>query len=212
MAESFAARMLEWASENGRSFSWRKEEDPFRVLLAEVLLQRSRATTVERVLNTLLERWGTPAALAAADPEELGGVLRPLGLTSRISRIIELANALADRKEVPTNPLQLRELPGVGHYVASSTAAAVGGNEQPLVDSVSSRVFQRFYDAGPYEDVNELAGRAYRDAPAGRWHELNWAVLDLASAICRPKIPLCDHCPVSSNCGWANKNTGATLG
>ena len=187
MAESFAARMLDWASTSGRSFSWREGDDPFKILLAEVLLQRSRATTVERVLNTLLERWATPATLAAADPEELAEVLRPLGLTSRISRILELAKALAEREEIPRSHLQLRDLPGVGYYVAGSTSAAIGGDETPLVDSVSSRVFRRFYDAGAYDDVDELAARAYGDAPSGRWHHLNWALLDKGATICLPK-------------------------
>ena len=211
MDDSFATRMLEWARESGRIFSWRSDKDPFRVLLAEVLLQRSRATTVDRVLQELIAKWPTPHAVASADLQQLAEVLRPLGLTSRATRIQGLAKALAEREDVPTSPLQLRELPGVGYYAASSTSAAMGGEEQPLVDSVSSRVFRRYFDAGEYQDVIELAARVYSDAPAGRWHELNWAVLDLASAICRPKRPLCNECPVTATCGWAEKNTRATL-
>ena len=211
MAESFASRMLEWASESGRSFSWREEEDPFKILLAEVLLQRSRATTVEKVLGELTQKWPTPRALATADFDQLAEVLRPLGLTSRTSRILELAKALAEREDIPNSPLQLRELPGVGYYAANSTSAALGGDEKPLVDSVSSRVFRRLYDAGPYEDINELAARAYRDAPSGRWHHLNWAVLDLAASICRPKRPQCELCPVIEVCGWAKAHNSANL-
>ena len=211
MTDPFAVTLLKWAETNGRTFAWRKEKDPFRLLLAEVLLQRSRATTVEKVLHELTEKWPTPNALAGADFHQLAEVLRPLGLTSRTPRILELAKALAERDEVPKSPLQLRELPGVGYYTASSTSAAMGGDEKPLVDSVSSRVLRRFFDAGDYENIIELAARIYSDAPAGRWHELNWAVLDLASAICRPKRPLCGECPVAATCGWAMKNTRATL-
>ena len=212
MSNSFASAILEWASKNGRDFSWRHEKDAFRLLLAEVLLQRSRAKTVDRVLSELLDRWGSPRELAAAPSSEVAAILRPLGLTSRTERIIELAKAVVERGAVPRRPLELRELPGVGYYAAHSTSAALGGDEAPLVDSVSARVFRRYYGAGEYEDMSELAARAYCDAPTGRWHELNWAVLDVAATVCRPQRPICAECPISKNCAWQKSHTRAMLG
>ena len=122
---------------SGRAFSWRREADAFRILLAEVLLQRSRSSTVERVFEQLTLRWSNASALAAADVEEIAEVIRPLGLTSRAPRIKQLALVIANQGRVPTNPRELRELPGVGYYVAGATAAALGKEEYPLVDSVS---------------------------------------------------------------------------
>ena len=202
MADSFAERLLHWAEERGRTFAWRKEDDAFRLLLAEVLLQRSRSSTVEKVFERLVSLWPTPTALASASTEELADVLRPLGLTSRASRIKGLALALAERGSVPTRPRELRELPGVGAYVASATAAALGGEAQPLVDSVSVRVFRRYFSDSRSGADADLAAMAYADAPSGRWHEVNWAVLDLAAAVCRPKRPLCSECPLADGCHW----------
>lgn len=202
MAATFATQLLDWAKEEGRTFAWRKEGDAFRLLLAEILLQRSRSSTVERVFKQMTSLWPTPTSLAAASVEELAAVLRPLGLTSRVARIKELALALANRGSVPTHPRELRELPGVGAYVAGATAAALGGEEYPLVDSVSARVFRRYFSKPEGTADADLAAMAYADAPSGRWHELNWAALDLAATVCRPKRPLCPRCPLAAGCDW----------
>ena len=199
-ANAFATRLLEWASEEGRNFAWREEEDAFRLLLAEVLLQRSRSSTVERVFKQVVARWPTADALASADMLDLAEALRPLGLTGRATRVKELARALAERGSVPTRSRELRELPGVGAYVAGATAAALQTEETPLVDSVSVRVFRRYFAPDAAISDNDLAAMAYADAPPGRWRELNWAALDLAALICLPRRPRCGECPVAGEC------------
>ena len=98
---------------------------------------------------------------------------------------------------------ELSELPGVGSYTAAATAAALGNESRPLVDSVSRRVFRRYFGGSPERSDQELAALAYQDAPAGHWHELNWAVLDLAALVCLPKRPRCDECPLADSCEWA---------
>ena len=198
--------LLQWAKGEGRAFSWRREADAFRILLAEVLLQRSRSSTVERVFEQLTLRWSNASALAAADVEEIAEVIRPLGLTSRAPRIKQLALVIANQGSVPTNPRELRELPGVGYYVAGATAAALGKEEYPLVDSVSVRVFRRYFPDSAERTDADLAAMAYASAPRGRWHELNWAALDLAAAVCLPRRPLCQECPLASECAWNRKN------
>ena len=202
MAKGLARNLLRWAEEEGRTFAWRGEQDAFRILLAEILLQRSRSSTVERVFVELIQRWDRPASLADASIEEIANVITPLGLTSRAPRIKELALALAKRGKVPTRAHELRELPGVGEYVANATAAALGKANLPLVDSVSARVFLRYFYGSTDRSVSDLAAMAYASAPRKQWHQLNWAALDLAATICRPKRPQCGKCPLAKKCSW----------
>ena len=202
MAKGLARALLRWAEEQGRTFAWRGEHDAFRILPAEILLQRSRSSTVEKVFVELTRRWDGPSALADASIEDIASVIRPLGLTSRAPRIKELALAISERGRVPTRAKELRELPGVGEYVASATAAALGKADLPLVDSVSARVFLRYFDGSHGRTVADVAAMAYASAPRKRWHQLNWAALDLAATICLPKRPRCGKCPLAKRCAW----------
>ena len=150
----------------------------------------------------LTQRWEGPSSLADAGIEEIASVIRPLGLTSRAPRIKELAQAVSQRGKMPTRARELRELPGVGGYVASATAAALGRADLPLVDSVSARVFLRYFHGSSEPTPSDAAAMAYASVARKRWHRLNWATLDLAAAICLPKRPQCGRCPLAKGCAW----------
>ena len=92
---------MEWANSNGRAFPWRSETDGFRILVGELLLQRSRSSTVSGVYESLFRRWPTAVELALAPIEELTEMIRPLGLLSRALRLASLAAAVAERGSVP---------------------------------------------------------------------------------------------------------------
>ena len=121
-AQAFRRRLLRWAEENGRSFPWRGERDPFKVLVAELLLQRSRGTTVASVYVDLVSRWPTAKDLADAKVGDIASVMRPLGLTRRASTLKALAGLVSQRGMPSVDGLLA--LPGVGPYVANATAAA----------------------------------------------------------------------------------------
>lgn len=192
-------RLSKWAKENGRPFPWRGTRDPFEVLVAELLLQRSRSSTVSKVYIEVLAQWPTARAMAQADADAIAGVIRPLGLTSRAVTLQKVARAV-DKHGMPTTVEGLRSLPGVGRYVANATAAAAFGAHAPVVDGVSARVYRRVYgftQPGDEPDVWELAAKV---APTGDTTRWNWAVLDLASSVCLPKRPRCWACPVADAC------------
>ena len=203
----FQRNLLAWGRTNRRMFPWREERDAFRVLVAEILLQRSRAKTVAAVYEELFQRWPSAARLATAPITEIENVVRPLGLIRRARRIKILAHAVMDRGGVPDNSIELERLPGVGRYAARAALAATLGRAEPTVDTVSARVFRRFFglsgdadasvDAGLWRIVEEVV-------PRHRASELNWSVLDLAASVCMPKVPQCSRCPLHARCRWAS--------
>ena len=71
---AFRSRLLRWGEDHRRSFPWRETDDPFRILIAEVLLQRSRGKTVATVYERLFARWPTAEALARARVDSIGSV------------------------------------------------------------------------------------------------------------------------------------------
>lgn len=204
-----ARRLLRWGRINRRSFPWREEEDPFRVLVAEVLLQRSRARTVATVYTELFSRWPDARSLADATVEQIAGVIRPLGLVRRAATIHRLAIAVVGLGAVPKTIEELLELPGIGTYAARATAVVCFDEREPTVDAVSARVYRRVLGIGEFDQSadrsfdEDLIWSAHELMPDAAFSEWNWAVLDLAAEVCLPKRPRCDECPLAAVCAMA---------
>lgn len=203
---SLVRALGKWGARNRRDFPWRVEEDPFRVLVAEVLLQRSRARTVAGVYEEIFRRWPDTSSLAKARVRSIETVICPLGLVRRAAILKRLARAIAERGGVPSTMEELLDLPGVGPYAASATLAVAFGKRVATVDGVTARVYRRYFDLPadrlPSED-GELWRVVDRVTPTRRVREWNWAVLDLAATVCLPKWPRCPECPLQLDCRWS---------
>src|SRR4051794_35834306 len=140
-------RVLSWAERHGRDFAWRRSSDPYHVLLAEVLLHRTRADVVEPIFLRLRATYPTPADLAQADEDGLMALLRPLGYSHRSRRLRSLGHALVERHAgvVPNDRAALLALPGVGPYIANAVLAGAFGERVPLLDPNVIRVIGRVY-------------------------------------------------------------------
>ena len=200
-------KLFEWWAVHKREFPWRMTSDPFRLLVAEMLLQRSRSTSVGKVYLALFEKWPSPEDIRDADTPDIESVIRPLGLVSRAKRIKDMAIAWLSRKPTPKNSRELRSLPGVGIYTANATAIAMGWDSDACVDSVSARVLRRVSgnQEGNESDAH-VASAFYRRVPNRQWRDLNWAILDLGAMLCLPKNPRCLPCPLCNDCEWHKTN------
>jgi A/G-specific adenine glycosylase len=203
---AFRKDLTRWGKANRRSFPWRETEDPFRILVAEVLLQRSRGKTVAKVYEQLFERWPDAASLARARFDTIEKVIRPLGLNKRAGSLKEMAALVSGLGEVPSTLDELLALPGVGPYAAGATLAVAFGKPAPVVDGVTARVYRRYFGLDPAVPASsdpELWRVVVEASPARKNREWNWAVLDLASSICLPRVPRCQECPLTGHCRWS---------
>lgn len=206
----FARTLLAWGRANRRDFPWRKETDSFRILIAELLLQRSRSKTVATVYNKLFARWPNAESLATAPVRSIESVIRPLGLVRRASTVKAIAQVIAERGDTPRAVSELQALPGVGRYVAHATAAVAFGSPVATVDGVTARVYRRFFglpSTQPPVADRQLWAQVADLTPARTVRDWNWAVLDLAASVCLPRTPRCSECPLCSRCGWRIKTT-----
>jgi A/G-specific adenine glycosylase len=204
--QRFRRDLLSWGRTHRRSFPWRETNDPFRVLVAEVLLQRSRGITVAKVYRELFRRWPDADHLARAREASIATVIRPAGLTRRAAILKELAARVVDLGGVPAQLDGLLELPGVGRYAAGATLAVAYGRSAPVVDGVTARVYKRYFGLSselPVSADEELWSLVDRSSPRRRAGEWNWAVLDLAATVCLPRVPRCSECPLREHCAWA---------
>lgn len=204
---SLSKSLLLFAENNHRNFHWRREKDAFRILIAELLLQRSRSSTVVKVYEDFIARWSDAVTLSKAEASEIEAVIRPLGLTSRAGRLKSLAIEIVKLGGVPQTSEELMSLPGIGSYTAITTAAIAFGSHELAADSVSSRVYLRYFGEGILGKSNERFQSIIHTIPSftpkGKIHILNWAVLDLANTLCSPKSPRCEDCPLKASCSYA---------
>ena len=173
------------------------------------MLQQTPVNRVLPVWREWVERWPTPADLAA---EPTGAAIRAwgrLGYPRRALRLHEAATAIAERhgNEVPTAHADLLALPGIGTYTAAAVASFAFGQRHAVLDTNVRRVFARLAGAEQYPAPSLTVAETRRatallpDEPAraARWAV---AVMELGALICTARAPKCDACPVHEQCAW----------
>lgn len=206
-ARYFRQQILEWGKSHRREFPWRQTTDPYAILIAEMMLRRTQARQVAPVYQAFLSRFPTPQALAAAPPQEVEALLRPLGLAWRVPAFQGMARQLVERYDgrVPCDRQALLSLPGVGDYVADAVRCLAFGHPVALVDSNTVRVAGRYF--GFPVNAESRRRKAVRQAVArlvdpSAPRESNLALLDFAALVCRARQPRHDRCPVADRCAF----------
>jgi A/G-specific adenine glycosylase len=198
--------VLSWALAHGRDFVWRRNSEPFDVLLAELLLHRTRADVVEAIFVQLRATYPTPQALARADEESVVELLRPLGYAHRARRLPSLGVALVERHDgrVPDQRDELLALPGVGPYIANAVLALAFGKPAALLDPNVIRIIGRVFgvrsDRARPRDDPMLWAFLEQLVPISKPAEFGLALVDLGALICVPRRPACAECPLSARC------------
>ncbi|TFG11508.1 hypothetical protein EU537_12205 [Candidatus Thorarchaeota archaeon] len=198
--------IIEWFEEHGRDFPWRYDDDPFHVLVAEMLLRRTTAAAVMRVYPSLLKVAGTPEALMNLSRRKVESLITPLGLQSvRAKHLQRTAAILVERYNgsVKSASSNLENLPGVGRYTACAVRNFAFSIPEPLIDGnivfFLNRLFGTDFDGAEDEGAWQFA-----DNVAGPDHDQRfyWGVIDFVSAICLHKQPHCKQCPLRENCSF----------
>lgn len=143
------AKLNAWYARNARDLPWRHPDTtPWAILLSEVMSQQTPVARVIPLWRAWLERWPTPADLAAAPRSEILRMWANLGYPRRALRLKECAIACVERHDgaVPHDIAELEALPGIGHYTARAVAAFAFGQAVPVVDTNVRRVYRRLVD------------------------------------------------------------------
>lgn len=198
--------ILRWGRSHWADYPWRREDVPlWQKLVAEVMLVRTKAEQVAPIWIEIVGRFPKPSDLAALSTTEIQDLVGPLGLRWRAARLHELATALAGRNGVvPTTSRELTNLPAVGDYCASAFLSLHAGKRAVIIDSNIVRLLSR-YTGRTYDGETRRRHwvRAFLEqlVPARNYRKFNYALLDLAMTVCRPR-PDCPKCPLSQECNW----------
>lgn len=210
LARTLVAPVLAWYDEHARELPWRgSHASPWSVLVSEFMLQQTPVARVLPVHESWLERWPTPAALAAESSGEAVRAWGRLGYPRRALRLHGAAVAITEQHggEVPCSYDELIALPGVGDYTAAAVAAFAYGQRQVVLDTNVRRVLARTVTATEFPPRSVT--RAERDLgaallPADAPTAATWsvAVMELGALVCTAERPRCEGCPVRNACAW----------
>ncbi len=190
--------LISWYEADHRDYPWRETDDPYEILVSEVMSQQTQLDRVIDAWEDFLERWPTAADLAAADRAD---VVRfwsdhSLGYNNRAKYLHEATGQVEAEfdGEFPTTPGDLQDLMGVGPYTANAVASFAFNNGNAVVDTNVRRVLYRVF--GVPDDDNAFEAAAEELLPAGRSRVWNNAIMELGGVACG-KTPRCDEmgCP-----------------
>lgn len=203
---SLAAQLLAWYAVHARELPWRGERDPYKVWVAEVMLQQTQVETVKPYYQRWLQLFPSLESLAMATQQEALAAWEGLGYYSRARRLHQAAQVVVKiyRGRIPEEVESLRRLPGVGRYTAGAIASIAFGKDVAAVDGNQRRVLARLFDID--EPLNTPAGEsrlwelAELHLPPRRAGDFNQALMDLGATLCSPYAPACPECPLGEMC------------
>lgn len=205
---AFRSALAKWFTTHGKDYPWRRTNDPYAILVSEVMLQQTQITTVlnRGFYSRFLEKFPDVHSLSQAGDDELLKTWEGLGYYRRARMLREAAKVVvADHGgKFPDDHADILDLPGVGRYTAGAVTSFAFDKPAPIVDGNISRVLSRLMDCDEPIDttskINQLWSWAEEllDAKKPRIH--NSALMELGQTYCRPGVPDCMSCPVAKFC------------
>jgi len=205
-AREFQRDLLDWFARERRDLPWRKDRDPYKVWVSEVMLQQTRVDTVVPYFEQFIDRFPTLEALADADEDEVLKAWEGLGYYSRVRNLHAAVREVKERYggKVPDRPDEFAKLKGVGPYTVGAVLSLAYGVPEPAVDGNVMRVLSRLFLVT--DDIAKPSTRkrfeqivreimAYENPGA-----FNEALIELGALVCTPRRPSCLLCPVQSYC------------
>lgn len=206
--------LRDWYDDNGRDLPWRAAETTaWGVLVSEVMSQQTPVARVAPQWLEWMDRWPTPATLAAASQADVLRAWGRLGYPRRALRLWECAQAIVARHDgvVPRDVDALLALPGIGDYTARAVACFAFGQNVPVVDTNVRRVYERawqgqFLAPQPAKKQLRQVGALLADGSGPR---TSVALMELGALVCTARSPQCSVCPLRAGCAWVRAGSPA---
>ncbi len=198
--------LIQWYSRHHRQLPWRETDDPYRIWVSEVMLQQTQIKTVLPYYQNFLRDFPDVKALANRNLQKVLKAWEGLGYYARARNMHRAAKVILEQHagKFPDSWETLRELPGVGDYIAAAVLSIAFNQPYAVVDGNVKRVLSRFYEIS--EPVNKSSSyKTFKKAADGLLDHrfpgiFNQALMELGATVCKPKNPDCNHCPVRSRC------------
>lgn len=200
-------KILTWnAQKNFRILPWKNEIDPYKIWISEIILQQTRAQQAEKYYKNILEKYPTIIHLANASQNELYSAWQGLGYYSRCRNMHHTAQIIAQLYDgkFPSEYQKIRDLKGIGNYTAAAIASFAFGLPYAVADGNVVRILSRYFGISTSfhtsKGKKEFEELAQSLLPKKKNASYNQAMMDIGATICKPQMPLCQNCPLQTNC------------
>jgi A/G-specific adenine glycosylase len=202
----FRQRLLTWYGRNGRDLPWRRTDDPYHILVSEIMLQQ---TQVDRVLPKYAEwlrKYPSFDVLATAPEHEVAATWYPLGYNVRPRRLQTIAREAVAHYggELPSDEATLLSFKGIGAYTAGAIRSFAFRERAAILDTNVARVLFRVFvgtgDAKSHAMKRHLWKVSETVMPMRRVFDFNQALMDFGAMVCAARNPKCTACPMAKNC------------
>ena len=207
MRDWLSSRLLVWFKSHGRKdLPWQLPRSPYRVWLSEIMLQQTQVQTVIPYFNRFVQRFPDLTSLAEAPVDEVLHLWSGLGYYSRARNLHLAARKLVDngKGDLPADPIELENLPGIGRSTAGAIAAMAYGIRAPILDGNVKRVLCRFHAIRGYpgapDVTRQLWALADQHTPTDQVADYTQAIMDLGATLCIRRKPACPRCPLAEQC------------
>jgi len=207
MSASFSARLLRWFDVHGRhDLPWQAPRTPYRVWLAEIMLQQTQVAAVVPYFQRFVARFPDLAALAAASADDVLQHWAGLGYYARARNLQRAAQCIVSQHggEFPRDIEALTALPGIGRSTAGAILAQAYGQRHAILDGNVKRVLARYGAIGGWPGEPKVSRQLWALSedllPRQRLTDYTQAIMDLGATLCVSRRPDCARCPVSADC------------
>lgn len=197
--------VLEWGNKNLRDFPWRNTSDPYKIMIAEIMLHRTNADQVKAVYEKFIENFPDFESIVRAGSENIRTEMQSLGLFWRSDLLYRLAEEVIEKYNgtLPLEKKKLMELPGVGHYIASAILCFGHNRPEPLLDTNTVRVIGRIFGIKITDSSRRskkflkiMQDIVFCENPK----KLSLSMIDFAALVCTAKHPKHDLCSINDIC------------
>jgi A/G-specific adenine glycosylase len=195
MMMPFQPSILSWYAKHKRDLPWRKTEDPYKILVSEIMLQQTQVDRVIPKYLAFLQKFPTPRKLAEAETAEVLRLWSGLGYNRRAVNLQKAAQIVAQRGW----PDELSVLPGIGPYTSAAVSAFAFNKDVPVIDTNIRRIFSRYLFRGK-GTAEQIDAAVAEHIPLGKSRDWNNALMDFGSSICTASSPGCSSCPLRNDC------------
>ncbi len=201
--------LLSWYKKNKRPLPWRENANPYKIWIAEVMLQQTQVSRVLLYYNRFLKRFPNLTSLSEASWSSLLPYWRGLGYYNRARNLQKSAKLIKKHFQgrIPKEQKTLRSLPGIGDYTSAAICCFAFGEPLPALDTNLRRVFSRLLGTSGKtisQKSHVLFQEHHKHAPT-----LNHALMDLGALLCKGSTPHCHQCPLKNNCYFFQSKTSS---
>src|SRR6188474_3411824 len=204
--QRFRRRLLAWYQVNGRDLPWRRTDDPYHILVSEVMLQQTQVDRVLPKYHEWLQKYPSLEALADAPIRDVARTWRPLGYNIRPRRLHAIARESVARYggELPSDHETLMSFKGIGAYTAGAIRSFAFCQRAAILDTNVARVLFRIFvgtgDIKAHAMRKQLWAISEVMVPRKQVFDFNQALMDFGATICVARKPKCEVCPMTKLC------------